>query len=271
MRVDPGFHFWTLLLLFGNILMEQVSGQSSNSNSDDLVCLQSFKAGVVDSSNSLSTWSGPDFPCNTTGITCSSGRVYDLDFSKRGFTGSISPNLSYCGNLNSLDLSSNQISGNIPSELGQLRYLATLKLSENDLDGSIPEEISNCTFLNTIDLHNNQLSGQIPQSLALLTRLVTFDVSNNQLSGPIPSGLANTSNGSPRFNASSFEGNNLYGYPLPPAKSHNLPVLAIVGIGLGSGLLSLCLSFTAVCIWLRVTEQRLAAEEGKISQLVPEY
>lgn len=63
----------------------------------------------------------------------------------------------------------------------------------------------------------------------------------------------------------------LYGFPLPYPKSRTLSILAIVGIGLGSGFLSLIVSFTAVCVWLRVTEQRLAAEEGKISQLVPEY
>lgn len=76
----------------------------------------------------------------------------------------------------------------------------------------------------------------------------------------------------PRFNASSYLGNkDLYGYPLPPMKSKGLSVMAIVGIGLGSGLASLVLSFTAVCIWLKVTEQKMVAEEGKISQLMPDY
>lgn len=76
----------------------------------------------------------------------------------------------------------------------------------------------------------------------------------------------------PRFNASSFEGNKgLYGYPLAPLNSKGLSVLAIVGIGLGSGFLSLVLSFSAVCVWLRITEQKMAMEEGKISQLMPDY
>lgn len=77
----------------------------------------------------------------------------------------------------------------------------------------------------------------------------------------------------PRFNASSYAGNkDLYGYPLAPMKNKGLSVLAIVGIGLGSGLLSLVLSFSVVCIWLRVTEHKTAADqEGKISQLMPDY
>ena len=54
---------------------------------------------------------------------------------------------------------------------------------------------------------------------------------------------------------------------------HCLSVLAIVGIGLGSGLLSLVLSFSAVCLWLRATNRTATTpgEEGKISQLMPDY
>lgn len=98
-----------------------------------------------------------------------------------------------------------------------------------------------------------------------------FDVANNKLSGPIPASLGNRTGNLPRFNVSSYYGNkDLYGYPLPPMKSKGLSVVAIVGIGLGSGLLSLALSFTAVCVWLRATEQKTAAEqEGKI--VLPDY
>ncbi|KAL4590151.1 hypothetical protein LXL04_003072 [Taraxacum kok-saghyz] len=66
-------------------------------------------------------------------------------------------------------------------------------------------------------------------------------------------------------NASSYLGNkDLHGYLLGPMKSKGLSLVAIVGIGLGSGLLS----FTVVCVWLRVTEQKMAAEqEGKSEAL----
>jgi len=107
-----------------------------------------------------------------------------------------------------------------------------------------------------------------------------LDVSDNRLSGPIPVLLANRTGGgtaavgTARFNASSFAGNKgLYGYPLPPLRKRDLSVLAIVGIGLGSGLLSLVLSFSAVCLWLRATDRTATTpgEEGKISQLMPDY
>jgi hypothetical protein len=113
--------------------------------------------------------------------------------------------------------------------------------------------------------------------LGLLVRLSAFDVSNNRLAGPIPSSLGNWSGNFPRFNATSLQGNkDLYGYPLPPLKNKGLPVMAIVGIRLGSGFASLVLSFTRVCIWLKATERKIffgnsteremaIDEEGKIS------
>lgn len=251
-------------------------------NRDDIACLHGFQAMVTGSDPALfSNWSDVAFPCNTTqdglrasfvGVTCSNTRVIGLTLSNKGLTGSISPNLSLCRNLGTLDLSQNSLTGTLPAVLGQLSYLMTLNVSYNQIEGPIPPEITNCSYLHELDLENNRFTGDLPPALATLQKLTIFDVANNNLAGPIPTGLSNTSDGRPRFNISSFEGNDgLYGFPLPYPKSHSLSILAIVGIGLGSGFLSLIVSFTAVCIWLRVTEQRLAAEEGKISQLVPEY
>ncbi|KAI3808504.1 hypothetical protein L1987_24455 [Smallanthus sonchifolius] len=123
-----------------------------------------------------------------------------------------------------------------------------------------------CAYLNVIDLHDNALTGSIPPQLGSLVRLSVFDVSNNKLSGVIPASLAG-------FNAGSYSGNeDLYGYPLGPVESEGLSVVEIVGIGLGSGLVSLVLSYTVVCVWLRVTDRKMDDEEdGKISQLMPEY
>ncbi|RVX23206.1 Inactive LRR receptor-like serine/threonine-protein kinase BIR2 [Vitis vinifera] len=207
-----------------------------------------------------------------TGRHLQQWRIYKLSLTNLSLRGSISPYLSNCTNLQSLDLSSNSLTGPIPSDLQSLVNLAVLNLSSNHLDGEIPPQLAFCAYLNVIDLHDNSLSGPIPQQFGLLVRLSAFDVSNNRLSGPIPPNLGNRSGNFPRFNASSFEGNkDLYGYPLAPLKSRGLSILAIVGIGLGSGFVSLVLSFTAVCIWLRVTEEKMASEEGKISQLMPDY
>ncbi|KAF8657134.1 hypothetical protein HU200_060318 [Digitaria exilis] len=254
---------------------------------DDERCLSHLHQFLTDPSGELKNWTKASFsaPCegffsHLQGVTCNNGRVYKLALPGLSLGGTIPPELSNCTNLQSLDLSANTLSGAIPPELSALLNLAVLNLSGNALSGAIPRELASCAYLNVIDLHGNQLSGPIPDELGLLVRLSTFDVSYNRLSGPIPVLLANRTGGgtaavgTARFNASSFVGNkNLYGYPLPPMRTRGLSVLAIVGIGLGSGLLSLVLSFSAVCLWLRTTDRTATTpgEEGKISQLMPDY
>ncbi|CAI0430576.1 unnamed protein product [Linum tenue] len=261
------------------LLLLTCTALSSKSHPNDETCLTSLKQSLKDPTNSLQNWTKPNFanPCSgftsyLPGATCNNGRIYKLSLTNLALQGSISPFLSNCTNLQSLDLSSNSISGPLPTDLQYLVNLAVLNLSANSLEGEIPQQIAMCAYLNVIDLHENLLTGLIPQQLGLLVRLSAFDVSNNKLSGPIPASLGNRSANLPRFNATSFQGNkDLYGYPLPPMKSKSLSVLAIVGIGLGSGLASLVLSFAGVCIWLKISEQKMALEEGKITQLMPEY
>ncbi|XP_073147398.1 receptor-like protein 44 [Henckelia pumila] len=246
---------------------------------NDELCLTRLSESLEDPFQNLQNWTRAVFanPCQgftsfLQGATCNNGRIYKLSLPNLSLRGTISPYLSNCTNLQALDLSSNSIAGPIPTDLQYLVNLAVLNLSSNTLSGEIPQQLALCAYLNVIDLHENRLSGSIPQQLGLLVRLSVFDVSNNRLSGLIPASLGNRSGNLPRFNASSYEGNkDLYGYPLPPLKNKGLSILAIVGIGLGSGFISLVLSFTAVCIWLRVSEQKLANEEGKNSQFMPDY
>ncbi|KAL8034346.1 hypothetical protein ABFX02_12G022200 [Erythranthe guttata] len=253
---------------------------SAAADPNDEQCLTGLSQSLIDPLQNLQNWTKATFanPCQgftsfLEGATCNNGRIYKLSLPNLSLKGTISPFLSNCTNLQSLDLSSNSISGQIPPDLQYLVNLAVLNLSSNRLSGEIPSQLALCAYLNVVDLHENQLSGPIPQQLGLLVRLSVFDVSSNKLSGPIPGSLGNRSGNLPRFNASSYEGNkDLYGYPLPPMKSKGLSVMAIVGIGLGSGLVSLILSFAAVCVWLRVSEPKSENEhEGKISQLMPDY
>ncbi|CAA7393781.1 unnamed protein product [Spirodela intermedia] len=278
-----GLSFVLLLFLLLLLLQQQHPWAAmAEAEAEDKVCLSSLYRSLKDKKKSLGNWTGPNFasPCNgftsyLEGATCNNGRVYKLSLPNLSLSGGISPFLGNCTNLQTLDLSSNELEGPIPPDLRFLVNLAVLNLSGNLLSGSIPLQLSLCAYLNVIDLHGNLLSGQIPEQLGLLVRLSTFDVSYNRLEGPIPVLLTNVSGtGLPRFNASSFAGNpGLHGFPLPPSRGRGLSVLAIVGIGLGSGLVSLLLSFTAVCIWLRVTEEKgvISGEEGKSSQLMPHY
>ncbi|KAJ9564179.1 hypothetical protein OSB04_000145 [Centaurea solstitialis] len=252
----------------------------SSTDQNDESCLTHLFNSFQDPMENLHNWTKPTFakPCsdftsNLAGATCNNGRIYKLSLQNLNLHGSISPFISNCTNLQSLDLSNNSIAGIIPGELQFLVNLAVLNLSSNRLSGEIPPELPMCIYLNVIDLHGNELSGSIPPQIGSLVRLSAFDVSDNRLSGPIPASLGNRSGNLGRFNVSSYSGNKgLYGYPLGPMKGDGLSVLAIVGIGLGSGLLSLALSFTVVCVWLRAAERRTAAEqEVKISRAMPDY
>ncbi|KAB2004787.1 hypothetical protein ES319_D11G224000v1 [Gossypium barbadense] len=227
-----------LIILF---LLTSAALPLASPDPNDEACLTHVSQTLKDPLKNLQNWTKPNFanPCN-------------------GFT-SYLPGVT-CNN------------GPIPQELQYLLNLAVLNLSSNRLEGVIPPQITLCAYLNVIDLHDNLLTGQIPQQLGFLSRLSAFDVSYNKLSGPIPASLGNRSGNRPSFNVTSFEGNkDLYGYPLPPMKSKGLSVLAIVGIGLGSGLASLVLSFTGVCIWLKIRDEKMAAEEGKMSHPMPDY
>lgn len=270
---------YRLLLLL--LLSFETARRLASADPNDEACLKNLRQSLEDPARNLRNWTNNVFsnPCSgftsyLPGATCNNGRIYKLSLTSLSLRGSISPFLSNCTNLQSLDLSSNQISGDIPPEIQFLVNLAVLNLSSNRLSGEISPQLALCAYLNVIDLHDNQLSGQIPQQLGLLARLSAFDVSNNKLSGQIPTYLSNRTGSFPRFNASSFVGNKgLYGYPLQDmVKGKGLSVMAIVGIGLGSGVVSLMISFTGVCIWLRITEKKMAAEEeGKISQSMPDY
>ncbi|XP_051117548.1 receptor-like protein 57 [Andrographis paniculata] len=238
-------------------------------------CLTHLSQSLEDPQKNLRNWTKSALanPCHgfdslLAGITCNNGRIFRLSLPSLSLKGTISPFISNCTNLQTLDLSSNSISGAIPPDLQYLVNLAVLNLSGNRLAGEIPGQLGQCGYLNVIDLHRNRLSGGIPQQLGMLGRLSVFDVSENRLSGLIPGSLGNRS----RFNASSYEGNKkLYGYPLGPIKSKGLSIVAIVGIGLGSGLGSLVISFTAVCVWLRISDRKMETYDNKNNHSMPHY
>ncbi|KAK9678448.1 hypothetical protein RND81_11G212100 [Saponaria officinalis] len=265
------------LILFLLILTQPKPGTP---DPDDETCLTQLHSSFLNPT--LHNWTRPFFsnPCfnalesHMVGITCTNNRVYRISLPNSGLSGSLSPSISKCTNLQTLDLSSNSLAGDIPATVKDLSNLAVLRLANNRFSSQIPPSLYLCAYLNVIDLHNNLLVGPIPAQLGLLARLSTFDVSYNRLSGMIPASLGNRSGNLARFNASDFEGNKeLYGYPLGPDKrASGLSVMGIVGIGLGSGLLSLVVSFVIVCVWLKVSEHKLAvAHEAKISQLMPDY
>ncbi|KAJ8424454.1 hypothetical protein Cgig2_016221 [Carnegiea gigantea] len=165
--------------------------------------------------------------------------------------------------LERLPSPSNSFTGEILLELKDLANLAVLNLAGNRFSGQILTSLYLCAYLNVSDLHSNQLTRPMPQQLSLQVGLSTFGVSYNKLSGMLPLFIGNLSDNLPRFNALPFQGNKgLYRYPLELYKNKGLSTMATVLIGSGSGLLSLIVSFTVVCVWLkeRITAARYAVK-----------
>ncbi|MEM7535202.1 MAG: leucine-rich repeat domain-containing protein [Chloroflexota bacterium] len=138
-------------------------------------------------------WLQTTTPCGWFGVTCSDGRVAELDLDNEGnsnnLTGALPAAIGDLGNLTSLDLGPNQLSS-IPTEIDNLSNLTTLYLYSNQLS-SIPTEIGNLSNLTTLYLSSNQLSS-IPTEIGNLSNLTRLSLDNNQLSS-IPTEIGNLS------------------------------------------------------------------------------
>ncbi|QKZ14738.1 putative Ig domain-containing protein [Spirosoma sp. KUDC1026] len=128
------------------------------------------------------------------GVSCTNGRVSQLDLYGNNLIGSLPASLSALTQLTFVQIDANQLNGNVPSGLGNLTQLTHLGLSYNQLSGTIPSSLANLTQLTYLDLTANQLSSNIPTSLSALTQLTSLSFYGNQLNGPIPSGLGNLTN-----------------------------------------------------------------------------
>jgi Leucine-rich repeat (LRR) protein len=134
--------------------------------------LLTFKKGIVDPSNLLSSWIGQEC-CTWKGIACDNitGHVVHLnlrnpydwhdyyafdDFEQSMLGGRISDSLLELKHLHHLDLSSNNFEDNhFPSFFGYLRNLRYLNLSSAGFVGTIPHQLANLSNLHTLDI--NQL------------------------------------------------------------------------------------------------------------------
>ncbi|KAG8378445.1 hypothetical protein BUALT_Bualt08G0138000 [Buddleja alternifolia] len=125
-----------------------------------------------------------------------------LNLSFNGFTGSISPDVSFSRNLGELDLSNNELSGFLPKALSGGIGLQRLYLEGNSFEGEIPQGLSFLRGLQELDLSRNKFSGEIPSFFGQLL-LEKLNLSFNKLQGEVPmTGVFQNAS------AMSLEGNN---------------------------------------------------------------
>ncbi|XP_030553227.1 receptor-like kinase TMK4 [Rhodamnia argentea] len=134
----------------------------------------------------VDSWNGNDACQGWSAISCQGTNVTTVTFSKRGFSGTISP------------------------AFANLISLRTLLLNDNNLTGPIPDNLTTLTQLQVLDVSNNNLSGLIPvfpTSVKLTTTGNPFIGKLSPGGGSSPSGTNSTSGGSPgRSNGSSLSG-----------------------------------------------------------------
>mmetsp|Transcript_86 Transcript_86/g.200 ORF Transcript_86/g.200 Transcript_86/m.200 type:complete len:932 (-) Transcript_86:518-3313(-) len=94
------------------------------------------------------------------------------------------------GKVTQIDVSSKNLTGRIPTEMMMLTALQKLMFDHNELTGTIPSEVGLLADLQVIDFAYNKLTGSIPSEIGLLTRLEKLGLGYNQLTGSLPGGVS---------------------------------------------------------------------------------
>uniref|UniRef100_A0ACD5VCB3 Uncharacterized protein n=1 Tax=Avena sativa TaxID=4498 RepID=A0ACD5VCB3_AVESA len=151
--------------------IEEISVHPNNTTTsciaDERSALVTFRAGLSDPANRLSSWKGDDC-CRWKGVHCSNktGHVIRLDLqgpdcsyreiSRQGLGGNISSSLLGLQRLRYLDLSCNMFENlQIPEFLGSLHNLRYIELSQSSIFGRIPPQLGNLSNLRYLSLGSN--------------------------------------------------------------------------------------------------------------------
>nr|GMD38930.1 receptor-like protein 12 [Ipomoea batatas] len=164
MRTCGSLLTWFLFLL---IILQYFNGSSSCLDNERKALL-SFKHGISDPNNLLSSWGASRDCCKLKGVGCDNttttahvvalhlgpqGLCTDGPSCYPGLQGEISPSLLHLRFLNFLDLSFNEFK-QIPSFIGSLHKLVYLNLSYNNFFGNVPPHLGNISTLKYLDLGN---------------------------------------------------------------------------------------------------------------------
>ncbi|OAY29367.1 serine/threonine-protein kinase BRI1-like 2 [Manihot esculenta] len=232
MESRPVQHFHHLLLsllLFAVLASVSTAEQGvGTSIKTDAAGLFLFKKLIQKDPNGvLSGWQLNRSPCAWYGVTCSLGRVTQLDLSGSNLVGFISFDpLTSLDMLSSLKLSSNLFTVNSTSLLHLPYALQYLELSSAGLVGVVPQNFfSQNPNLVYVNLSHNNLTGFLPDDLLSNSdKLQNLDLSYNNFTGSI-SGLK-IDNSCNSLSQLDLSGNHLMDYiPASLANCTNLKTL----------------------------------------------
>jgi Leucine-rich repeat (LRR) protein len=187
---QPFYHvILPILLIMLSVFVPVTEQGGFSSIKTDAQALLMFKKTIQKDPNGvLSGWELDTNPCSWHGVSCSLGRVTQLDLTGSSLAGSISLDpLTSLDMLSALKLSYNSFTINATSLL-QLPYaLKQLDLSFNGLIGSVPENFfSKCPNLVDVNLSFSNMTGSLPETLLLNSdKLQILDLSYNNLTGSI--------------------------------------------------------------------------------------
>jgi len=149
---------------------------------------------ILTQNNLEITWS----PTNSTGccayegINCVNDRIIQINFSSKGYTGTIE-SLMPLTSLQYININSCRFTGSIPSSIRNISNLQFFYAHGNKITGNIPKELAIST-LQFIDLSDNKLEGSIPYTLGKVMNLQHINLSKNNLQGEIPSSFHSLNN-----------------------------------------------------------------------------
>lgn len=146
-----------------------------------------------------SGWNYPgnvgDSPCGWFGVSCTDGRVTELNMPSNNLNGTITTNISNLKKLKVLSIGQNSsLWGEIPASIGELSQLERIELISNPLSGFLPSSLENLSKLQTLYIADSKIGGTIPAFIGNLPLLERLVLTSNNLTGSIPAQLANPSN-----------------------------------------------------------------------------
>ena len=193
-------HVLYLLCFFAAILSLSFFKAESNSdvscNDKEKQAVLSFKQGLINSENILSSWTKQKDCCRWDGVHCNNitGRATELrlnfswdgdeDFNyRKRLGGAISHSLLELEHLNCLDLSENEFNcTGIPSFLGSMGSMRHLDLHEAGFCGVIHYQLGNLSSLHYLNLgHNFGLFADNLHWMSSLSSIQYLDLSSADL------------------------------------------------------------------------------------------